>query len=265
MSDVKWIKLSTQMFDDEKIRLVEGMPEADTILVIWVKLLAQAGKTNASGFIYLSENIPYTDEMLSTIFNRPLNVVRLALNTLSQLGMIGIDKNQFIAINNWEKHQNAAGLDKIREQTRLRVAKHREQRELASPTKDVTLHVTHGNATELELELELDKESNKCAVSVSSDDKFEEWWNLYNNKKGRAKCLPRYKTKLKTYAHELIMAGTESYFRHRKHLASMNEFVPNQMNPYTFLNGEHFNDEYGSVTQEITQKPKAFKLVMEDD
>ena len=44
MAEVKWIKLSTQMFEDEKIKLIEQMPEADTILIIWVKLLAQAGK-----------------------------------------------------------------------------------------------------------------------------------------------------------------------------------------------------------------------------
>ncbi len=85
MSEVKWIKLSTQMFEDEKIKLIEQMPESDTILIIWVKLLSQAGKTNASGYIYLNQNIPYTDEMLATIFNRPLPIVRMALNTFQTI------------------------------------------------------------------------------------------------------------------------------------------------------------------------------------
>ncbi len=44
MSEVKWIKLSTSMFEDEKIRLIESMPEADTLLIIWIRLLAQAEK-----------------------------------------------------------------------------------------------------------------------------------------------------------------------------------------------------------------------------
>src|SRR5690625_2691781 len=103
MSEIKWIKLSTKMFEDEKIRLIEKMPEADTILIIWVKLLAQAGKTNASGYIFLSENIPYTDEMLATIFNRPLNTVRMALETFQRFGMIEIDDQSYIKITNWEK------------------------------------------------------------------------------------------------------------------------------------------------------------------
>lgn len=161
---VKWIKLSTSMFDDEKIKLIEQMPDADTILVIWVKLLAQAGKTNSSGYIFLSENIPYTDEMLSTIFSRPLSTIRLALKTFEDLGMIGIDDNSFISINNWEKHQNIEGLAKIREQTRKRVARHREKKALEQPKGKCNVTVTQGNATEEELELEEELDIEKEVI-----------------------------------------------------------------------------------------------------
>ena len=68
MSDVKWIKLTTGMFDDEKIKLISDLPEADAIQLIWIRLLVLAGKVNDNGKIYLSENIPYTDEMLAAIF-----------------------------------------------------------------------------------------------------------------------------------------------------------------------------------------------------
>src|SRR5690625_921923 len=154
MSGVKWIKLSVTMFDDEKIRLIEQMPDADTILVIWVKLLAQAGKTNASGYIFLNENIPYTDEMLSTIFNRSLSTIRLALKTFEDLGMIGIDDNSFISVSNWEKHQNIEGLDKIREQNRLRQAKYREQKKLETSEKNSNVTVTLCNGTEEDIDID---------------------------------------------------------------------------------------------------------------
>ncbi len=160
MADIKWIKLSTSMFDDEKIKLIEQMPDADTILVIWVKLLAQAGKTNSSGYIFLSENIPYTDEMLSTIFGRPISTIRLALKTFEDLGMIGIDDNSFISISNWSKHQSVDRLAEIREKNRMRQAKFRDKKKLESPKKDSNVTVTSRNATDIELELEeeLDKE-----------------------------------------------------------------------------------------------------------
>lgn len=140
--DISWIKLKTKMFDDEKIQLIEAMPEADAILVIWVKLLIQAGKTNSNGYIMLAENIPYSPEMLSTIFRRPLQIIRFALKTLSDLGMIELTERNVIVISNWEKHQNIEGLDKVREQNRIRQANYRE--------KKLLLQVNNGNSITLD-------------------------------------------------------------------------------------------------------------------
>jgi predicted phage replisome organizer len=127
MAEVKWIKLLTEMFDDEKIKLIEAVPEADMILVIWIKLLTLAGKKNMNGYIFLTENIPYTDEMLATLFNRPINTVRLALETFKNFGMINYNGEGQIKITNWEKHQNIDGMDKIREQNRIRVQRFRDK------------------------------------------------------------------------------------------------------------------------------------------
>ncbi|MCM3045181.1 MULTISPECIES: phage replisome organizer N-terminal domain-containing protein [Bacillus] len=169
MAEIKFVKLSTNMFDDEKIKLIEQMPESDTLLIIWVKLLAQAGKTNASGYIYLSENVPYTEEMLSAIFNRPLGVVRMALNTFKQFGMIEINDNHYISICNWEKHQNVDAMNKIREDTRKRVAKHREkQKALALETNsNVTCNatVTQSNEQERRSKKEEVRKKNKDILS----------------------------------------------------------------------------------------------------
>lgn len=162
MSQIKWIKLSTTMFDDEKIKLIEKMPEADTILVIWIKLLAQAGKTNASGYIYLAENIPFTDEMLSAIFDRPLNTVRMALQVFQKFGMIEITDEHLILIENWGKHQNVEGLDKIRQQTKERVARHREQKKLENVTLLGNVTVTYKEEEEEREEEEEKKEKREC-------------------------------------------------------------------------------------------------------
>lgn len=129
MADVKWIKIVTDIFDDEKIQLIEGMPEADGIIVIWFKLLCLAGKQNNNGVFMMNERLAFTDEMLSTLFRRKQNVVKLALVTFEQFGMIEIVKN-VITIPNWEKHQNTDGLDRIREKARLRVKKYRDKKNM---------------------------------------------------------------------------------------------------------------------------------------
>lgn len=148
------------MFDDERIKLIESMPEADSILIIWIRLLSQAGKTNANGYIFLNENVPYTVEMLSTLFNRPLNTVRLALTTLAQFEMIEVQDNGFIRISNWEKHQNVDGLDKIREQNRLKMQKYRASKKNNTLECNVTSNVTvpSRNAIDIDKELELERE-----------------------------------------------------------------------------------------------------------
>lgn len=51
MADVKWIKITTDIFDDEKILLIESLPDSDSIIVIWFKLLCLAGKMNNSGVL----------------------------------------------------------------------------------------------------------------------------------------------------------------------------------------------------------------------
>lgn len=135
MSDVKWIKICTDIFDDDKILLIENMPEADGIIVIWFKLLCMAGKHNNSGVFMMNERIAYTDEMLATIFRRPINTVRLALKVFEQYGMIEIVDGA-ITIPNWEKHQNLEKLEKSKELNRKRVAAYREkQRQLALQEK----------------------------------------------------------------------------------------------------------------------------------
>ena len=182
-NEVKWIKLTTNMFDDEKIKLIESMPDADSILIIWIKLLIQAGKTNANGYIYLNENVPYTDEMIATIFSRPLNTVRLALKTFQDFGMIEMDDTG-IYIENWVEHQNIEGLNKLKkkkEQNRLRQEKYRKKQKLIREGKTGIVLVTLSNGTELELELdsELEKEieediSNKDQVIlVRNFSKFQ--------------------------------------------------------------------------------------------
>lgn len=230
---VKWIKLSTQMFEDEKIRLIETMPEADTILIIWVKLLAQAGKTNATGYIYLNENIPFTDEMLATIFNRPLATVRLALRTFEQFGMIQISDEHFINICNWDKHQNIEGLERIREQTRKRVQQHREKLKLTDGNATCNVTVTQSNA--------IDIEEDKNKKDIYSNE-FEQFWNLYPRRVDKKKAYKSFKTALKNHPIESIVNGTKKYAQSVQ--KTEKQFIKH---PSTFLNNESFIDGFEEI------------------
>lgn len=146
MSEVKWIKIVTDIFDDEKILLIESMPDSDALIVIWFKLLCLAGKQNNNGVFLLSGRIAYTDEMFATIFRRPLNTVRLALKTFENLGMIEIVNNT-VTIPNWGKHQQLDALEASREATRKRVERYREKQKCLADGSEERSNVT-GNVTD---------------------------------------------------------------------------------------------------------------------
>ena len=175
--DVKWIKLMTDMFDNRKIRYLRRLPDGNSIVLIWVMLLSLAGRCNAGGMIFLTENIPYTPKMLADELDFEENTVSLALTALENLGMISSDP---LEITNWEEYQNVDGMEKVTEQTRKRVADFRARKraldEGESPcnvTRNVT--VTQRNATDIEEELEEEVEVENIEtsndVSCRSEDR----------------------------------------------------------------------------------------------
>lgn len=213
MAEVKWIKILVDIFDDEAIKLIEQMPDGDTLLVIWFKLLAKAGKTNDGGLVYLKENIPYTDEILATVFNKPIATIRLAMQTFRNLGMVELTNEHQILITNWEKHQNIDGLAKVREQARMRMQKSREKQKLLLENKNdvtqqlrnndatVTENVTQENvtvandvtqqvtqqgvtvaecyATDIEVDKDKDKELNTTTITTTASENSENEHNFY--------------------------------------------------------------------------------------
>lgn len=182
MADVKWIKIAINMFDNRKIRQIETMPDGDSLLLIWVKLLCLAGNVNDGGYIYLTKEIPYTDEMLATQFNKPLPTIRLALKTFEQFGMIEIINNM-IFLSSWQKYQNTDKLEEIREQTRARVAKYREKQKLfaagqSDSESNVTCNVTVTQGNALEEDIDIDKDKKKNISKKPARHKYGEYQNV---------------------------------------------------------------------------------------
>lgn len=147
MADVKWIKITTDIFDDEKILMIESMPSADSIIVIWLKLLTFAGKQNNDGVFLMSGRIAFTDEMLACIFRRDVNLVRLALKTFEQFGMVEIIEN-VITIPNWNKHQALDSYEKKKERDRLYMRERRAaQRALITQSSDMSSNKSSDSKT----------------------------------------------------------------------------------------------------------------------
>lgn len=165
MADVKWIKIVTDIFDNRKIRQIETMPEGDSILVIWFKLICLAGSINDKGLVYFTQDIPYTEDMLATHFNRPLGTVKLALTTFVRFGMVEIVDN-FLCLPSWEKYQSTDKLERIKTQNAERQARFRARKRAELPESNVTptLPITQSNATDIEEDIDKDIEEEKTYI-----------------------------------------------------------------------------------------------------
>lgn len=161
MADVKWIKITTDMFDNRKIKHLRRLPDGNNIVLIWVMLLTMAGRCNSGGMIFLTENIPYTPKMLADELDFEENTVKLALEALERLGMV-VTSNGCFTIAGWSEHQNIDGMEKIREQNRLRKQRQREkQKLLPDASRDSHGTITPSHATEEDIEKEEEIERDK--------------------------------------------------------------------------------------------------------
>ena len=164
MADVKWIKITTDIFDDEKILLIESLPEADSIIVIWFKLLCLAGKMNNSGVFMMNSTMPYTDKMLATIFRRKEATVQMALKTFEQFGMVEIVCG-VITIPNWGKHQSLERIEERKKYQREYQREYRKKQKQLTDSKYLRKHLRENDVNTLEEEREgeeeLDKEGEK--------------------------------------------------------------------------------------------------------
>ena len=171
MADVKWIKLTTDMFDNRKIKHLRRLPDGNNIVLLWIMLLTMAGRCNAGGMIFLTENIPYTTKMLADELGFEENTVILGLQALDQLNMV-VTNDGFFTVAGWEEYQNTDKLAEMQEKHRLRQAKYREKQKLLQGDTTVTSRVTLCDAVEEDKEKELEKEFHSI-THASATEKLE--------------------------------------------------------------------------------------------
>ncbi len=145
MANLQWLKLSTDFFDNNKIKLLESEKDEDTIIRVWIQLLITAMKSNYQGRLSITEDKPMTADDISKIMGKPEKKITKYLEKFEELQMIIIEEN-FYKIKNWSKYQSADKLEEIRIQNCLRQQKYREKMKSEKEKSNVT--VTQRNTKE---------------------------------------------------------------------------------------------------------------------
>lgn len=88
------------------------------------------------------------------------------------------------------------------------------------------------------------------AEEIAINDRFDDFWNMYDKKDGAAKCKSKW-NKLKDHEKDSIFRSLPNYV-----LSTPDKQY--RKNPLTWLNGEHWNDDITNIKQAATFTPKEF-------
>lgn len=199
MADVKWIKIVTDIFDDEKMYAIECMPDGQAIQLVWLKILCLAGKCNQNGFLVINKKLAYTDEMLAKIFRMEIGVVQRALEIFQKLEMVEIVDDSYM-VSNWLMYQSGDKLEEYKEQHRLAQKRYRErQKNLITEKSDVTGDVTndvissysYSNNSNISNYLYLKDNSNEeyiefIRMNIDIDDEVSLWMKYKDERKPKS-------------------------------------------------------------------------------
>lgn len=171
MAEVKWIKLSIDMFDNRKIKQIRKLPGGNDIVLLWIMLLNLAGRSNSQGYIFLTENIPYTAETLAIECDLELTTVKMALELFKKFNMIEVFEDT-ISIMNWSEYQNLDKLESIREYQRIKKRESRKKLKLLSQghVKDSQSESQGSQTTDIDIDIDKDIDNNKKGKSKTNFD-----------------------------------------------------------------------------------------------
>ena len=83
-----WLKLQRDFFKRHDIRIIENMQNGKDYLLFYLKLLCES--IDHEGNLRFSDQIPYNEDMLATITNTNVDIVRMAIKIFTQLNMMEI-------------------------------------------------------------------------------------------------------------------------------------------------------------------------------
>lgn len=166
MADVKWIKLNTDIFEDDKMCMLETCEKGIAYELIWIKILCLAGKCNQNGYLMLGNGVSYDTKTIAKIFRLDIKLVEWALNKFIELGMMELHEETYM-VSNWLLHQNEKSLEDMRVKSRERQKRYRESQK--SKVSNVTSNVT-SDATP--------------SVSISNSNTYKEIIDYLNEKVG---------------------------------------------------------------------------------
>ena len=198
---VSWVALTTDFYKSDKAILIRSMPDGDSILLLWTMLIALAGELNEGG-AFIKNGEPMSLKILSNFVQKTPKFLAKSFQIFGKFSMILCENNIYYIVN-WNKYQHINSLDKIRENSKSRVKRFRE-----NTSKNVTLQERYSNVTcNAGVLLEPYTTNTYTDITDTEDklDKLDKYTFVSNPVGALAPSLPNVKlTPLERYMSNLI-------------------------------------------------------------
>lgn len=166
-----WLKLHRDFFRRHDVRIVESQKNGKDYILFYLKLLCES--IDHEGRLRFNDTVAYNEEMLATITDTNIDIVRSAISIFTSLGLMEIlnDGTYYMAEVSKMVGSASANPNAIRQQ-RYR-DNHRNQPVLIYDNPPVTksnASVTHGVTNRnVEIEIEIEKEKDKELYIIGAD------------------------------------------------------------------------------------------------
>lgn len=262
-----WLKLNIDFFDREEIKLIENSPNGKDYIIFYMKLLLKS--TNTDGRLMFKDVIPYTDEMLATITNTNIDVVRSAVKMFIQLGLMDkLDDGALFMIET----QNMIGCETEYAKKQREYREKKKQELIEDKTQDNI--ETKKDIVRQEKEIELDKEidiNNTHRGEAKKEESKTKEENPNNDpviiqqvlKKYKELELPEYEYRPDNYVilEAYNSLGVKKLLEALK-IMSESEFVKNNLSINTIFKLDNLKKALNGNFKEkkkTKDKPKEFK------
>jgi predicted phage replisome organizer len=217
-----WLRLKRDFFKRHDIQIIEGMPNGKDYILFYLKLLCES--VDHEGNLRFSDEIPYNEQMLSTITNTNVDIVRTAIDVFSKLGMMDILDDGTFYMSGIEKLMGSETPEHIREQNRIRQQRYRDKKRLAmnefEPAEALCndlSRVTRNGEKEIEKEKDI---NNKYTCA------FSEFWKNYPRKKEKSKAYKCYKARLNDgYTEDQLLTACINYAAECEHNKTEERYI----------------------------------------
>lgn len=151
-----WLKLKKNFFKRHDIMIIEAMPNGKDYILFYLKLLVES--VDHEGELRFNDAIPYSEQMLATITNTNIDIVRSAMKVFTELKMIEVLDDSTIFMSEVQKMLGSESYwaEQKRKQRQKRIEENKGL-PIGQCPKEVQCESNMSNQ-EIEIDIELDKE-----------------------------------------------------------------------------------------------------------